>query len=139
MDSREQYKVIGIMSGTSLDGVDLACCILRHNEAGWWYKIEKAHTVEYTSAWKTRLLAAQELSANGLLQFHIDYGKYLGGLCQKFIVIHDIKKVDFISSHGHTLFHQPGNGLTFQLGSGAAIHAASKLPVVCDFQRRPCR
>jgi anhydro-N-acetylmuramic acid kinase len=134
MDSKQQYKVIGLMSGTSLDGVDLACCILKHNDAGWWYKLERAHTVEYTSAWKTKLSNAHNLTANELLQFHIDYGKYLGDLCKKFIVIHDIKRVDFISSHGHTLFHQPKKGLTFQLGSGDAIHAASKLPVVCDFR-----
>ncbi|MBX2961705.1 MAG: anhydro-N-acetylmuramic acid kinase [Cyclobacteriaceae bacterium] len=134
MDSKQKYKVLGLMSGTSLDGVDVAICILELKNDRWSYKIEKAITVPYSASWKKKLRQAHSTSAEELLQMHHDYGNFLGKLCRKFLQLYDLRKVDFIASHGHTVFHQPKRGFTFQLGNGYSLHVAAGIPVVCDFR-----
>jgi anhydro-N-acetylmuramic acid kinase len=134
MDSKDNYKVIGLMSGTSLDGVDLASCVIRRMGGVWAFAIEHAQTVQYSSSWKKKLQAATEMRADELLTLHQAYGNYLGVLVRAFQTKRRIRNVDFIASHGHTIFHQTSRGLTFQLGSGMALHAATDLPVVYDFR-----
>ncbi len=131
---KQRYRVIGVMSGTSLDGVDIACCVFTGKGSNWSFQIEKALTVPYTKVWRNKLSTAHTLSAELLLKLHADYGVYLGNLCKKFKLLYGLKKVDFIASHGHTVFHQPKNKFTFQLGDGNAIHVASTLPVIYDFR-----
>lgn len=121
------------MSGTSLDGIDIACCTFSFKKR-WSYTIEKAETVPYSSSWLKKLKEAHTLSAEKLAILDRAYGNFLGTLCKKFIKKHDIRNVDFISSHGHTVFHQPENKFTLQIGNGNAIHAASGLPVIYDFR-----
>lgn len=133
MDSKQQYKVIGVMSGTSLDGVDLAFCTFSKN-TNWKFAIQHAETISYSKGWIKKLKDAHTISAEKLLALHVEYGKYLGILCKEFIKRHNFRGVNFISSHGHTIFHQPQNGFTFQLGDGNALHAASGIPVVYDFR-----
>ncbi|MDH4057168.1 MAG: anhydro-N-acetylmuramic acid kinase [Cyclobacteriaceae bacterium] len=134
MEPKKKYKVIGLMSGTSLDGVDVASCVFQFNDSKWEYSIEKAMAVPYTPTWLSRLSKAHMMSAEDLVKLHVDYGMHLGNLCRKFIRLYGIKQVDFISSHGHTVFHQPDKKITFQVGDGNAIHAVSGLPVVYDFR-----
>ena len=134
MDSKEKYKVIGIMSGTSLDGVDLACCTFQKNEKGWSYSIDHTETLKYPTPWKKKLAEAHKLSAESVLILDAAYGHYLGELSARFISKHRIRSVDFISSHGHTIFHQPKKGLTFQAGNGMSIHAVTNLPVIYNFR-----
>jgi len=134
MDSKQKYKVLGLMSGTSLDGVDVAVCVFQHKNGHWQFKIEKAITVPYSSFWMKKLSQAHHLPADQLLQLHADYGAFLGDLCKKFINLYGIKHVNFIASHGHTIFHQPEKGFTFQLGDGHALHTTSGKPVVSDFR-----
>jgi anhydro-N-acetylmuramic acid kinase len=74
------------------------------------------------------------LSSDALIEIDNSYGAHLGNLCKKFIDKNKIKNVDFVSSHGHTVFHQPGRGFTLQIGNGNAIHAVSRLPVIYDFR-----
>jgi anhydro-N-acetylmuramic acid kinase len=133
MDSIQQYKVIGIMSGTSLDGVDLACCTF-FKEDKWKFSIAYAETITYSKLWLKKLKNAHTLSAEKLIELNAEYGKYLGSLCKEFIKKHHIRGVNFVASHGHTIFHQPQNGFTFQLGDGSALHASSGIPVVYDFR-----
>src|SRR5690349_20129032 len=111
-----KYKAIGLMSGTSLDGVDLACCHFELGKKGWRFSIEAAKTVGYSKAWKKKLAHAHLISAEELAQLHSAYGIFLGKLCNEFTRKSGLRKVDFIASHGHTLFHQPQNKFTFQLG-----------------------
>lgn len=133
MNSTQIYKVIGLMSGTSLDGVDIACCTFRYNDT-WSFELEAAQIIPYTPSWSKRLMRAHTLSAEQLLALDAEYGTHLGTLCKAFIKKHKITGLHFIASHGHTIFHQPGNKFTFQLGNGNAIHAASSFPVVYDFR-----
>lgn len=133
MDSKQEYKVIGLMSGTSLDGVDLASCIFSEKDT-WQFTIEKAETIRYSANWRKRLEEAHTLTAERLLALDVEYGNFLGSLCKDFIIRNKIKPAAFIASHGHTVFHQPHKGFTYQIGNGNALHAAAGLPVVYDFR-----
>jgi len=128
-------RVLGLMSGTSLDGVDLALCRFRLRSGKWYWEIERAKTVRYDPAWRSALAGAHQLSGEGLIALHERYGNWLGRQCRNFIRKDAGHPPAFIASHGHTVFHQPGKGFTFQLGDGAAIHAVTALPVVFDLRQ----
>jgi anhydro-N-acetylmuramic acid kinase len=127
------YRVVGLMSGTSLDGVDLALCVLDTNNGSWSFKVELAETIPYSGSRKKALSNLAGVSAEKFAEAHVSYGKYLGELVKDFLK-RNHAKADFIASHGHTLFHQPAKGFTTQIGDGAALSAACGLPVVCDFR-----
>jgi anhydro-N-acetylmuramic acid kinase len=133
MESKQKYKVLGMMSGTSLDGLDLAFCTFEKKETGWVYEIQKAQTVTYNPRWLKVLGAAHDLTAEKLIELDVNFGKLLGESVRHFISQHKVSP-DFIASHGHTVFHQPGKGFTYQIGNGNAIHAVTGFPVVCDFR-----
>ncbi len=122
------------MSGTSLDGVDIAFCKFSFKKNKPSFSIEASKTFRYSDHWKSKLSEAHLLSGEELMQFHSGYGKFLGQLCNQFIEKNEIRNVDLIASHGHTVFHQPDNKFTFQLGNGNEIHAATQLPVAFDFR-----
>jgi anhydro-N-acetylmuramic acid kinase len=128
-----KYLAIGLMSGTSLDGLDICACNFQNNEGNWNYKFIAGETIAYTELWKNKLLNAPTLSALELALLNNEFGDYLGAQTNSFIAKHELMP-DLISSHGHTVFHQPQNRLTLQIGSGACIAAATKLPVICDFR-----
>lgn len=128
-----KYKVIGTMSGTSLDGLDIAFCELTLRNNKWSYKIVKAQTIKYSKTQKQKLATIENGTALNIINDHAEYGHYVGKQIHKFIKKNNLTP-QFISSHGHTIFHQPKKGITFQLGSGAAIAAECQLPVVCDFR-----
>lgn len=125
--------MIGVMSGSSMDGVDLAYCMFTHENGRWHFKIEQAETVSYPERWINRLTHLHEQPVFLYPKTDMFYGRYLGELINAFIQKHHIE-VDLIASHGHTIFHQPENGFTAQIGNGAAIHAETGLPVVSDFR-----
>jgi anhydro-N-acetylmuramic acid kinase len=133
MVSPEKYNVVGLMSGTSLDGVDIAFCEFSRSDGDWNFKILTGTTLPYPPAWKKRLSEAQHLSGEALAMLHVEYGNYLGKLIDRFINDLDIQP-DLISSHGHTVFHRPEAGLTLQIGSGAEIAAKTGITVACDFR-----
>lgn len=131
--SLNKYNVIGLMSGTSLDGVDVVFCEFSFENRKWLFEIVCGETIPYSKDWKQRLIACETASALEFQQTNIDYGFYLGERVRDFVAKHAIQ-ADFVSSHGHTIFHQPDKKLTVQIGAGSAISAACKLPVVCDFR-----
>ncbi len=128
-----RYTAIGLMSGTSLDGVDIACCRFEYNAGKWEYDIIDATTVEYSDEWKNRLVNSMKSDAESLTLLNIEYGHYLGKLANDFIKKYGYTP-DIISSHGHTVFHQPEKKLTLQIGDGAAIAAVTGITTVCDFR-----
>jgi anhydro-N-acetylmuramic acid kinase len=133
MALEKEYKVIGLMSGTSLDGLDIAFC--NFNKAGkkWFYKIVHAETIEYNDYWKETLKNIENEDAFSFAKTNKDYGHFLGQQVKRFITKHHLN-IDFIASHGHTIFHQPNKKITFQIGDGAAIASETGVPVVCDFR-----
>jgi anhydro-N-acetylmuramic acid kinase len=132
MKELQEYKVIGMMSGTSLDGLDIAYCVFR-KEAQWVFEIGPATTIAYDARWKESLSTLEKKSAFEFVKTHSEYGHYLGQQVQRFIASHQLKP-DFVASHGHTIFHQPHQKITTQIGDGAAIAGICGLPVVCDFR-----
>ncbi|MCG9879457.1 MAG: anhydro-N-acetylmuramic acid kinase [Bacteroidia bacterium] len=127
------FRAIGLMSGTSLDGVDVLCTDFSYENDTWQYHILAAKTYPYSEMWLARLQHLPTESALNFAKTHAFYGRYLGQLVQTFLKETDLH-ADFVASHGHTVFHQPSNGFTTQIGDGAALSAVCGLPVVCDFR-----
>ena len=124
---------IGIMSGTSLDGLDLAWCSFSEtSDGGWEHQVLDAKTVPYSDDLRERLARATELPALEYCQLDIALGEKIADEVSAFIG--DRERPDFIGSHGHTVFHQPDLGLTTQIGSGAVIAARTGIPTVSDFR-----
>lgn len=127
------YKVIGLMSGTSLDGLDIAACEFLQEGNNWKYKIHDARTFPYSTEWLNRLSQLHLSDAFTFARTNTEYGHLLGTIARAFLLDTGFE-AQLIASHGHTIFHQPDKGLTFQIGSGSAIAAETGLPVVCDFR-----
>lgn len=126
------YLSIGCMSGTSLDGLDLVACRFTTDQV-WKFEIVKAVTIPYSHKWINKLSKAAELNALEFALLHNEFGKFIGKQVADFCsALPDTP--DLVSSHGHTIFHQPHNKLTVQIGNGAHIAAFSGLPTACDFR-----
>lgn len=127
------YKIIGLMSGTSLDGLDLAYCHIWEENRSYKFDIKASKHIPYAKEMELKLKDAIFLTADELLQFHNSYGTWLGKQAKIFIDEEQLE-VDYISSHGHTTHHQPQKGVTFQIGSGQHLANESGLSVICDFR-----
>ncbi|NNE78125.1 MAG: anhydro-N-acetylmuramic acid kinase [Pricia sp.] len=127
------YRILGLMSGTSLDGLDLAYCHLWKKGSSWAFDLKQTKSISYEPEMQNKLKDSIFLSADELLRFHNEYGTWLGEQSKTFIEENNLE-IDCIASHGHTTHHQPENGLTFQIGSGQHLANASTHKVVCDFR-----
>jgi len=121
------------MSGTSLDGVDIAHCTFTLSKTRWSFNLNCAGTFPYPDEWKRKLAGAQGLSSEELALLNVNYGKYLGRLTNCFIRDENLT-AGLVASHGHTVFHRPEAGLTLQIGSGAEIAAQTGITTVSDFR-----
>lgn len=129
------YKAIGIMSGSSLDGLDIAYVHFQEKGGKWSFEIMHAECYAYTNDWETTLKQATSLSALDYQLLHTAYGQLIGEQVNRFINAFSLQhRVDLIASHGHTTFHVPEKQMTAQLGNGAAIAAITGLPVVSDLR-----
>ena len=125
--------MLGVMSGTSLDGVDLALCYFNMHKK-ITYEMPLAKTIAYSTHWKSRLQSAVDFSPEELTQLDLEYTKYLGGIIKIFIEENNIKDLDAVCSHGHTVLHRPDQGITLQIGNLEQISKIIKQTVVCDFR-----
>jgi anhydro-N-acetylmuramic acid kinase len=121
------------MSGTSLDGLDVCLCSFGIKNSKWQYTLLAAETLPYPLEMKERLSCAHRLDALQFVALHVEYGKYIGETVKQFIDRRGVAPI-LIASHGHTIFHQPAQGITFQIGAGAAIAAATGVNTICDFR-----
>ncbi|MFN8282966.1 MAG: anhydro-N-acetylmuramic acid kinase [Chitinophagales bacterium] len=128
------FHTIGLMSGSSLDGLDLCYVRFQNYDLRFEYEIIYADCIEYTNEFKERLRNAPNLSAFEFAKLHTEVGKYFGELTNDFIHKNKIEAIDFICSHGQTIFHQPNLGFTTQIGCGAQIAAQTNTKVVCDLR-----
>ncbi|MCG1037794.1 anhydro-N-acetylmuramic acid kinase [Polaribacter sargassicola] len=131
--NKNEVFVIGLMSGTSLDGIDLVYVKFFKNDYKK-FKILSSETVGYSKEWKTTLQNAIHFSSEKLELLNVSYGKFLGEVLNSFIDKNQINNIDFIASHGHTILHQPEKGITLQIGSGKEIAKATSRKVVYDFR-----
>ncbi|KAK7097209.1 anhydro-N-acetylmuramic acid kinase-like isoform X2 [Littorina saxatilis] len=130
------YTGMGLMSGTSLDGLDM--CVVEftgdENCDIWSYRVLETVTVPYDAEWKERLSNVMTLSGLDLIKLHYDYSHFMGRAITKFMKDKNRTQMDFVSSHGHTVFHKPEEGLTFQLGDGEVMASYLKCPLVTNFR-----
>ena len=129
-----EFHAIGLMSGSSLDGLDICYAKFQKENNTWKYEILKAETISYSQHWEGKLRNSINLNSEELLALHSEYGFYLGKRVQEFIGQFSLKNIDLIASHGHTVFHQPQNKFTLQIGDGRAIKILNQIPVIYDFR-----
>lgn len=129
------YRAIGLMSGSSLDGLDIVFAEFHENAGNWNFEIKATNCLEYSNEWKQKLQNATSLSALDYQWLHTDYGHYIGKEVNRFIEKNNLHyQIGLIASHGHTTFHIPSKKMTAQLGDGSAIAAETQLPVVSDLR-----
>jgi anhydro-N-acetylmuramic acid kinase len=131
---KKTYNVIGVMSGTSLDGIDLAHIHFSTADAGWNFEILETETVSYDSDWLNKLKTAVDFSKAELKKLNDDYTVLLANTIKSFIEKHKLSNLDAVCSHGHTILHQPQNGFTLQIGNLPEIAKLMGQTVVCDFR-----
>lgn len=131
---KESYNVIGVMSGTSLDGIDLAHIHFAVKEDKWNYQILESETIPYSIEWLNKLKVAVTFSVEELQKLNKDYTILLGEIIKSFIKKNNISNLDAICSHGHTILHQPQNRITLQIGNLPEIAQITNEKIVCDFR-----
>jgi len=130
-----EYRAIGLMSGSSLDGLDVVYVTFLEQGGQWSFSVGAAACIPYTNEWVERLRGATKLSARDYYLLHTDYGHWLGAQVNAFIEQHQLHyKVAVVGSHGHTTFHMPDKRTTGQLGDGAALAASTGLSVVTELR-----
>ncbi len=127
-------NIIGLMSGTSCDGLDLVYCQFQELDGVYSYSLLESDFIPYDETFAKRLKEAINLSAPELMKLHHKFGDYLGNQVKSFVERFGLKEVDWVSSHGHTVLHRPSEGYTFQIGRGENIKEACGIPVICDFR-----
>jgi anhydro-N-acetylmuramic acid kinase len=129
------YHILGLMSGSSLDGLDLAYCRLEwKNGLVTDWEILQADTLPFSALWQRRLANLPQQDALIFAKTHTYFGHYMAELVQQFLKQHQISQLDAIASHGHTIFHDPSRRLTVQIGDGAALAAQTGYTTICDFR-----
>ncbi len=132
---KNNYEVLGLMSGTSLDGLDLAYCSFRYAQNRWHFELLAGKSIDYSEQWQNRLKNAIHASALELLELDIDFGQLMGNAVREFL--NTLNRVpDFVSRHGHTVFHQPHKRITLQIGSGQELANVCGQTVVYDFRTK---
>lgn len=135
LNLEREYRVIGLMSGSSLDGIDLAYCTFKFGPDGCDYKIVHADCIPLADGWFSRLKNISDVSGRELMQTHGDLGRFFAEKINEFIIRHKLfGKVDLISSHGHTVFHFPELDFTTQIADGAHIAAITGIKTACNFR-----
>ncbi|WP_299363913.1 anhydro-N-acetylmuramic acid kinase [Winogradskyella sp.] len=131
--AKSKYNVIAVMSGTSLDGIDIIYATYICN-GHWTFKIHQSETVKYSTLWVSTLSQLVDKPLVNLHEIDIDYSKYLASTILDFINRNNLKEIDFVASHGHTALHQPDKGITYQIGNRQILADSLNIKVICDFR-----
>jgi len=129
-----KYRVTGLMSGSSLDGVDLAFCEFWRDHDTWDFRIIQAETISYPARLKTRIEECASLEEDEIMELDGTLGEYFAEIVSAFHCRHKVIP-DLIASHGHTFFHEPEKGITFQAGHGGIMTDRTGIMVINDFRR----
>jgi anhydro-N-acetylmuramic acid kinase len=127
------YKIVAVMSGTSLDGIDIIYASYGYNE-NWKFEIHYSRTIKYSKYWKLTLSKLVNKTLDELIIIDKAYSEYLATVILDFIKENKLKDIDFIASHGHTALHQPEENLTYQIGNHQVFADILKKKVICDFR-----
>ena len=132
--AKQNYNVLGVMSGTSLDGIDLAHIQFTISDGRWGFSVGQAATIPYTQQWVERLQEAVGYTYGQLAELNAEYTQLCGGTIKSFMVQNGITGLDAVCAHGHTILHQPHKGITLQIGNLPQIAMLTGQTVVCDFR-----
>lgn len=138
MSSSQTYMMLGLMSGTSLDGLDIVLTSLTISDSKWKYKLLYCETIAYTEEFQNKLRNAHQLSGLELTFLDKEIGGYFAQAVNNFCQKHRIEKekIDAIASHGHTIFHQPDKGMTLQIGCGQTIATQTGIKTINNFREK---
>lgn len=136
MELQARYTMIGLMSGTSLDGLDIVNVLFKKFDGAWEFTVLHAETIAYPVALKNKLKDCTRLSGLALKELDVELGVFFGESVQNFMKRYkiDVSEVTAVSNHGHTVFHEPQKGITLQIGNGPQGAVVTELPWVCDFR-----
>ena len=121
------------MSGTSLDGLDIALCEFHEENHQAHFKLIASETIDYDAFWKERLQNVCHATAENYFKLNAAYGEFISENVTRFLKNNN-QTADYIASHGHTIFHQPQLGFSTQIGCGATIAAKTGIATICDFR-----
>ena len=130
----DKSLVLGIMSGTSMDGLDISCSRYYKKNNNWDFDLIASKTMYFDDLWKEKFLNTFN-GKNCIDDMDIQFGNFISKSIQEFINFFNLK-IDLISSHGHTIFHNPSIGYTKQIGSGSVIANTLRVPVVSNFRQQ---
>ena len=128
-------NVIGLMSGSSLDGIDLVDADFWF-DGTWHFEIIAKDNVDYDDEWRNRLSDAFNVRtphATSLQALDHKYGRFLGQVTRQFINKFHLEP-EIVASHGHTIFHRPQEHYTLQIGDGQALADECGITVINDFR-----
>ncbi|MCB9074684.1 MAG: anhydro-N-acetylmuramic acid kinase [Chitinophagales bacterium] len=132
---QQEYFAIGLMSGSSLDGLDLCYVHFSRKDNLWFsYQILATDCISYNEAFREKLKQVPNLTVINFAKLHIDLGHFFGNATLDFIQKHQIEKIDFIVSHGQTIFHQPQQHFSSQIGCGATIAQITQTKTISDLR-----
>ena len=129
----KNFNVIGVMSGTSLDGVDIVYVKFTLNES-WRFKIINSKTYKYADSTVDMLSDISKKNLEEIKEIDVVYSNKLAKIINEFIEEFSINKIDFVSSHGHTAIHDPSNLITYQIGNLSTLSTEINQKVICDFR-----
>ena len=130
---KTEYRLVGVMSGTSLDGIDLVFTEIDFKNP-LQFKIIASKTYAYSTEWQKKLSSAIDLDAPELNKLDNEYTEFLAETISQFIAENNIDLIDAVCSHGHTIKHRPKQGITLQIGNLPKLAKRIEVPVVCDFR-----
>ena len=131
---KDKYVVLGLMSGTSMDGLDISCAEYYKTNNRWKFKLLEGQTFSYNKSIKSDFVKLFNGKHN-IEDMDIKFAHTISDFIISFLENYDLHP-DLISSHGHTIFHQPENGYTLQIGSGKIIAERIQIPVVNNFRQQ---
>lgn len=133
MEKGFRKTAVGLMSGTSLDGLDICYCEFRFDEK-WEFEIKAAECIEYSDELKEKLGSAHLQSETELSILHFEFGQFIGEQTRTFLYSSNLPKPDLVCSHGHTVLHKPDKRITLQVGDGQEIANITGITCVNDFR-----
>jgi len=132
--NKTEYRIVGVMSGTSLDGIDLVYVSFYNKIGSWSFKINSSETVAYPKKWFNILKHLVSKSIKEVAEIDANYTQFLAKIIKEFIKNNNINDIDAVCSHGHTALHQPENKLTYQIGNLLSLYEILQETIVCNFR-----
>lgn len=131
----ETFAALGIMSGSSLDGIDLALCKFKREDKTWTFRTIKTGTIPFSEDWRLKLISLPKKSKQEIGHSNLEFGQLIGETVNQFLTDCNTKP-DLIASHGHTIFHEPDKGYTLQIGDGQTIADITEITTINDFRSK---